>query len=276
MLERFGIKPVASLSSLELERLLALMERKAALPALEGLLTALKPSKAGRTLEGTAVAFDSSVFLRLSSHRRRDDIVDYLESRHKWPIILPGQAIQEFWNNQFQAVESTAAAIKGKFSQIREEIAKIDPTFSDFRSRFDDLVEEFESSYGYVYDEGTTRRTVSLVELLLRRAIVPYAPRDMFAAAAIQRKRSKTPPGFKDEGDGDFFVWVDLLAGLLGARRDEIPFSKVALITNDRKIDWSRAGVPHPLLIAEMKTAVSADFEVWTLDQLAQAIQESA
>ncbi len=81
------------------------------------------------------------------------------------------------------------------------------------------------------------------------------------------------PPGFKDEGDGDFFVWVELMNGLLIAVETEIQFDRVLFITDGVKKDWSTNGSPHPFLVAEIQTLVGVPFQVMSLKSLREAVK---
>ena len=191
-------------------------------------------------------------------------------------MILPGQAIQEFWNNQLQVVYTIAANLRKKFNELKDEIQKIDPTFGDYASQFGDLLDRFSTDYGYVYDEATVRRTLAFLEMLRSRATLPYARRLRFHEIAAHRKRTKTPPGFRDDGDGDFFIWVDFLTGLQFAQAEQRTFAKAVLVTDDRKIDWSRSGMAHPILVAEVKALVGVPFEIWNIEKLADEITNAA
>jgi hypothetical protein len=86
------------------------------------------------------------------------------------------------------------------------------------------------------------------------------------------RKKTKTPPGFRDDDDGDFFIWVDFLTGLLNARAAGESYGRVALVSLERKVDWSRAGMAHPILVAEVRALLNVPFEIWTIDRLAAEI----
>lgn len=101
---------------------------------------------------------------------------------------------------------------------------------------------------------------------------MPYAPRLRYKEIAAIRKRTKTPPGFRDEGDGDFFIWVDLLHGLQQAQLNKHSFSRVVLVSLDKKIDWSREGIAHPILVAEARALLNVPFEMWTLNDLAREV----
>ncbi|NQD81454.1 hypothetical protein HP436_14860, partial [Pseudomonas sp. CrR14] len=111
---------------------------------------------------------------------------------------------------------------------------------------------------------------------LEQKAIVPYVPRLRFHEMAVARKRTKTPPGFKDDGDGDFYVWLDLLYGLMIEKKHGAEFNHVIFVTNDVKPDWSRNGIPHPILAAEMETAVGATLEVLKIEQFGKMIIEKS
>ncbi|CCJ05880.1 PIN-like domain-containing protein [Methylocystis sp. SC2] len=251
-----------------------LLDRRTDLDVLGALADAIHPLAEGDTfaIEHTAIALDANVFLRLSGHPKSADIIDYLGSRHSAPLILPGQAVQEFWNNQLQAVDTVSSSLKKKFDGLKTDFARVDSNFGPYASEIGDLLEQFSSEHGHVYDEATVRKTEALFEVLQKRALVPYVSRQCFREIADQRKRTKTPPGFKDEGDGDFFIWVDMLAGLLQAQQNGKEFARVVLVSQDKKTDWSRAGKAHPVLVAEVKSLVRVPFEIWTTDQLAQEI----
>lgn len=235
---------------------------------LDSLVAAIKSTKASISVRDTAIALDTNVLLRLSNHAKSADIIDYLGAQHQSAIILPGQVVQEFWNNQFQAVESMTAGIKKKFDAFRVELSAIDSIFSEYANRIDQVLAEFNADYGHVYAEGTVARTVSLLETLQRKAIVSHVPREIFDSYAVARKRTKTPPGFKDEGDGDFYIWVDMLKGLLISRANGVKFDCVALVTQDAKKDWSRAGRAHPILDAEVRSLFNVPFETWSIEGL--------
>jgi hypothetical protein len=126
-----------------------------------------------------------------------------------------------------------------------------------------------------VYDQETVRQTMGFLETLKKKAEVSYVPRELFVAIAENRKRCKTPPGFKDPGDGDFFIWADFLAGLVEARQSGAAFSKSVLVTLEKKPDWSRDSVAHPILSAEAVAAAEAPFELWSLDRLAREVDEA-
>ena len=245
--------------------ILAVVDRDANLEAVNALMQAYKPETREVDVSHAALVIDSSAFLRLGPQA---DVIDYLRTRHAAPIILPGQSIQEFWNNNLSVADSIATGIKRKFEALEMESGRVDVSFQDFSERFALLLTEFRTSFGYAYDGGTVRRTISLLEVLRDKALTSYVRRERFAELAAHRKRTRTPPGFKDDGDGDFFVWLDMPDSLLAAKARNIRFDQVVLITNDKKPDWSREGIAHPLLSAEVRALTGVPFETWDVNKL--------
>lgn len=250
-------------------KIVDLLSRETKLPALDALIYAYKPEPREVNLATAAIVLDSSAFLRLGPQA---DVVDYLNSKHQAPVILPGQAVQEFWNNNLNVADSIATGITKKFDELKKEILKVDETFQDFANRFSALIDEFRDSFGYAYDGSTVRRTMSLFEVLKEKAVISYVSRDRFMEIAAQRKRTKTPPGFKDDLDGDFFLWLDMLDCLLIARSRNVTFEHVVLVSNDRKPDWSREGIAHPILSAEMNALLGVPFETWDVPKLVRQV----
>lgn len=171
----------------------------------------------------------------------------------------------------FNASASTAGAL---FSSSTFEVPKFQREYSWEKDEVADFWNDLRGSIDSPsYFLGLViRKTLALLETLAKKASTPYAPRLRFQGIAALRKSTKTPPGFRDEGDGDFYIWVDFLTGLQKAQSDKQAFSRVVLVTMDRKIDWSRAGVAHPILVAEVKALLNVPFEIWTIDRLAKEI----
>ncbi len=260
-----------------LETLSSVLDREIEINSLGSLTVSVTAKqKEKKSLSETAIAIDSSAFLRISKINRSEDVIDYMLSQHQAPLILPGQVIQEFWNNQLNVIDTQAVSLRKKHEELKALTAKIDTGFEDFHSDMGRLLSEFEANHGYIYDESTKHSTMQALRALEQRAIVPYVPRLRFYQMAMVRKRTKTPPGFKDDGDGDFYVWLDLLYGLMKTKENGANFSHVIFVTNDVKPDWSRNGMPHPILAAEMEAAVGATLEVLKVDQFGKMIIEKS
>ncbi|WP_076742894.1 PIN-like domain-containing protein [Sphingomonas jeddahensis] len=224
------------------------------------------------SLEKTVIALDANVMLRLIAHPRSADIVDYLRTSFPGKLILPGQVIQEFWNNQFQAIATKSADIKKKFDELSRLMEGIDSRFEAFSARFQETVKDFNETFGYVFDDKIVGKTRVLISLLQEKAMVPFVPRNALIDTALSRKRTKTPPGFKDDLDGDFYVWSDLLFGLSRLHQSGVEIERVSFVTLDKKIDWSRDGVPHPILTSEVRAICNASFETITIDAIAKRL----
>jgi len=258
-----------------LENIIELFERRGQVDGLSALIDALASGENATDLASTAIAIDANVFMRVSTHSKSTLIIDYLASQHSAPLVLPGQAVQEFWNNQIDAVDTVATKLKKSFDALRTQIEKVPDDLSDFTSRMSSLLDEFSEKHGYIYEGATVAKTSEFLSILKDKAVVPYCPRPVIHNIAAHRKSTKTPPGFKDQGDGDFFIWADLLYGLRKLQLEGGEFSHVVLVTNDTKKDWSREGKAHPILAAEISALLNATFETWTLEKLIKEIERA-
>lgn len=267
----FGIKGIDS----HLDRLEAVLDRQVPISSVESLYAAIdsKPTNDLR-LESIAFGFDTSAIIKIATSKKREDIIDYLSARHVGPLILPGQAVQEFWNNQHAGISTLSREIKKKFDMLKKEVEKMDVGFGSFVNDMDDLMTKFDEEYGYIFDPATKNNVLNFIEMLKNKARLTYVPRSRFQNMALNRKQTKTPPGFKDEGNGDFFIWVEFLFGLLLAKGNGESFEHAILLTGDQKIDWSVEGNAHPILVSEVQALVGIPFELWTHDQLSKAIAD--
>jgi hypothetical protein len=257
--------------------LLAVFDRDVpldALAALERSLTTSAPGRNSHSLGDTAVALDTNVLLKLASHRKSSEVIDYLTSKHEAPLILPGQVIQEFWNNHVGSLMTVAKEIERKLADLQKSINELEPhgPLSDAVSQ---IKEQLSSDYNFLFDAGLVSKTKTMLASLRVRARVPFAKRSAFVEIAELRKRTKTPPGFRDDGHGDFYVWVDLLKGLQQARAEGSGFVQVAVITNDEKPDWVRNGMAHPILSSEVRSLFNVPLEIWKLDRLVEEVDRA-
>jgi hypothetical protein len=221
-----------------------------------------------------AIGIDSSVFLGLARLNNSADVIDSLGIAHTGPLILPGQAVQEFWNNQAASVETFSRNIKTRFDELRKACDKLSNEFLEFHAKFDDILKDFDKDFGQIYTSEALQGAKRALGVIEGKAIVPFADREKLSRLAAHRKSTKTPPGFKDSGDGDFFVWADFLTGLLDHGRPAT-YSKIILLTDDTKADWSRSGIAHPILRAEAMALLRKPFHVMTLQKLSQIIRQS-
>jgi hypothetical protein len=243
--------------------------------ALPHLIAAMQHSMSVDLTIPTAIGFDANVFLTLATYPKGAEVIDYLAVQHTGSLILPGQVIQEFWNNQLAAVDTLYGAVKKKLEPLKAEVAKIEKTELSYIAEIEDLLAKFGSEYQALYGAETRRSVSEWLGVLRDRAMVPFVSRRRFAGIAVERDQTKTPPGFKDGGNGDFYVWADFLFGLGVSRANGETFSRGVLVTGDRKIDWVRDGVAHPILTAEADAFLGVPFEIWTTRQLVDAVAKT-
>jgi hypothetical protein len=132
------------------KRLIGVLDRQVACDSLSALVSAMKPEAHPASLEDTAIGLDANVFLRLSGHSKSIDIIDYLGSRHTSPLILPGQAIQEFWNNQLQVVDTVAASLRKQFDAFKGSLNKVAKDFGSYLEQIDALLDQFSAEHGHL------------------------------------------------------------------------------------------------------------------------------
>ena len=262
----------SSMLNRDVAKILTVLEREVEIPALESLILAIKRESLDVDVGKAAIALDANAILRIPGHSKSADLIDYLSSAHSGLLLVPGQVIQEFWNNQLSAVDTVAKGLQKAFENFKREVGKVPEAQANSVLEIDQSLKKFYDDNEALFHPETVKRTLAFLEAIAPRALVPFAPRAALQGLAERRKRDKTPPGFKDPGDGDFFVWCDLLYGILKASQSTEKVSNLILVTNDEKIDWCREGSAHPLLYAEVKALVGAHFEIWTLDKFARAI----
>lgn len=224
--------------------------------AIRGRSTGLKFST------DMAVCFDSNVFINMGKGAKGAELIDYFAQQHKAPIILPSQVLIELWNNQLTGVEAYVGKLSRQFEELNKTIAEIEPHYSSLKTGASALIAEFQSEYGHIIEQKNLIDLIGLLDMLGKRARYSQVSRESLLDCAQQRKRTKTPPGFRDDGDGDFYVWAEFLGGLMAAQSEGIEFGSALLVTDDVKKDWSTNGTPNPVLAAEMAALVGVPFHV--------------
>ncbi|MDP1711811.1 MAG: PIN-like domain-containing protein [Candidatus Nanopelagicaceae bacterium] len=256
------------------DRILKSLSWEGDLASLDSLQYALKGG--ARTLQislDTAICFDSNVFLRIAGGQNAAELIDYLDNKHTGPLLLPSQVILEFWNNQGTFIDEYGTRILSKFDELYKLVGEIGEEYSEFRDGAKKLVSDFKENFGHVFLSQTRPSLLIFFEVLQRKSIISQVRRESFSALAASRQATKTPPGFLDEGDGDFYVWVEFLLGLLIAKKQKKTFNEALLVTNDVKRDWSTKGIPHPILTAELFQLVGVPFRVMDLDEFGKAVK---
>lgn len=257
-----------------LDEILAVFERRTSFEDPIGdLVSALKDEPKSDQLADdpelpdTALGIDTNVLLRLVAHKKAYNAVDYLAKVHKAPLILPGQSIQEFWNNRSNVIETVSRKLWKAYKEFKKYVDEIGDDFDEHMSSIEKDLRDFENKYKKVYDQSTLDSMMSVLETLQKGAIVPFCPRAPFCNIVSHRNNTKTPPGFMDTGDGDFFIWVDFLYGLRQQQLKGSKFSHVVFVTNDAKVDWSVGNTAHPILVSEVRAVLDVSFEIWDLNK---------
>lgn len=251
-------------SGAPLERVFRVLNRETTIDSLEELRAGLiDGDRVGvDTSKPFALGFDTNAFFRLGLSKNGPAAVDYVSGAHTGPVIIPGQAIQEIWNNSLSVVQPQASVIKKKFDDLSLEISKLDQSLGPSAQTVSDAVQDLKEFHGSWIDPGAKKNFKDTTVAFSRVATSPYVPRLMFDALARIRKETKTPPGFLDSGFGDFFLWADYLYGLAKVNEQ---YAGAVLVTNDVKHDWSRSDVEHPILVAEVFALTGVPFQLWTL-----------
>lgn len=235
-----------------------------------GALEQLHRSISGQTptlAPGTrfALGFDTNAVFRLGLGPDGPDAVDYVAAAHEGPLVIPGQTIQEVWNNSLAAVRPQAQIVRTKFGELESALEKIGVHVGSIADDIRTALRDLSDIHGDWIAPESLGVFESTLKQLLTKGQVSYVPRDRFLSLAKARKETKTPPGFEDPiGYGDFYVWADFLLGVALAVET---YDAVVLVTNDTKIDWSRNGVAHPILVAEAETFTGVPFYLWDLRQ---------
>lgn len=214
------------------------------------------------------------MFLNLGKGANGTALVDYISAIHKGPVILPAQVLVEFWNNHLSATEAFAERLSKKFQEVNRAITEIEPAYTRLKDGADALAKEFMEDFGHVLSPTTRTELLALLQVLSTRALFAQVGREAFESVVRSRRQCKIPPAFRDEGDGDFFVWVELLDGLLLAQEHGQRFDQVVLVTDDVKKDWSTGGAAHPVLVGEVHALVGVPFCTMTLGEFRAAAAE--
>jgi hypothetical protein len=190
-------------------------------------------------------------------------------------VILPAQALLEFWNNRVSGIIGLGDRLRKSFDELSDLISSLDPTYVDFANGARSLMNDFHSHYGHVLEETVANQVETLLDSLADKAIIPQVELGLLDEVAEQRRAAKIPPGFKDPGVGDLLLWIEFLHGLQIARKRGEPFDGAILVTDDNKSDWSTKGTAHPTLYAEVAALVDVPFDIWTLNSLQDWVAES-
>jgi hypothetical protein len=247
------------------------------LPPLESAIGAAVPFDFA-SLSRAAVCLDTNLLFKALASSKRDELIDYFRARHAGPLIVSAQSMQEFWNNYHNVLDTIAKGVENKVGDLEKSLNGLDGMFDEYKDKIISVLEDFKHDNEHLFSKDLKKQVLAFIAVLREKGLESEAPRALFHDAAARRKASKVPPGFKDSGDGDFYVWLDFLYGLLLAKENLVEgggFAKAILVTADRKIDWVKGNAAHPVLVAEVAAAVQVPFEIWSLKDLLRGINES-
>lgn len=255
------------------ERLRGLLSGSVRVPLVQQVLVALSDDRPEPGVTPFAIGIDANILLNMGKGRAGADVVDYLSQQHKGPLIVPHQAILEFWNNYLGGVSGLGDSLRQNFKSLSKTVEELDPAYVDFSSRANDLLGDFEDRFGHVLEGRVGMELTALFESLAERALVPHVDRLALVDAGRSRQMTRTPPGFKDDALGDFYVWSEFLLGLAIAREQGVEFDHAVMVSDERKADWSTKGTPHPSLCAEVEAWVGVPFMIWPLERLKEHVR---
>lgn len=270
-----GRVPPEGIGDANLRRVWDVLNRVTLLESLVELHNGLNNERRPALEDGTRIAFgfDTNALYRIGLNGTLgDNAVDYLR-QHDGPILIPGQAIQEIWNNVLAGVEPQAKKLQKAFDQLERDMAAIDQRLGPAGDDAKTALEELAKAHGDWLDPASLAVFDRTVEALLAVATTSYVPRLQFVELARVRNDTKTPPGFRDDDNnhGDFYVWADFLYGLAQVQSGTI--GAAVFVTDERKPDWTRNGVPHPLLVAEAVAVAGVPFRLWTVSEFQRHVK---
>ena len=250
-----------------IDKIYQVLSRQTPFSSLALVLDALEETVPNQPSDPNKIAFglDANVILHMQLHSL---IPDYLGGIHSGLVILPSQAVQEFWNNR-QTMQGAAHEVRTRFDTLKLAVAKLDIEHQQFLDGFEALLAEFEAGSGWTWAESFRTKVTAAFKQVSARAIEPQFPKDVMAQISHERDASKTPPGFKDKDkNGDLYVWAEFLLGLLQGRAAGHDFELAVLLTRDKKADWGKGGHAHPFLCAELQEVVGVAFETWDMKEM--------
>ena len=243
-----------------------------------GDVKGLVESTVSSVIEPSDIAFgiDTNALLQMARRAKMiDSAVDFLNNRNNKPVILPGQVMQEFWNNKVGNAKETSKHLWERFDSFKNYVEDQKENFEKYIEDIEQILNKFDSEYRGFYSEQIIRDVKDLLSKLENNITVHFCPRRKFYDVAAHRRRTKTPPGFEDkrDTDGDFFVWLDFLYGLMKEKSEGKDFDKIVFVTNERKADWVSGEAAHPILVSEVWAIFQKPFEIWNCDKFLHVVK---
>jgi hypothetical protein len=216
-------------------------------------------------LAAAVVAIDANVLLNLYRFREQtaSDLLKVLE-RLGDRLIVPHQALREFWRHRQRSPASPRAATATAEEALTRATSTLSRTLETWGkqvglaadelttllARVEAFGAELQTNLGAVYGDTGARRPhddpilAKLEELLAGRVTEPLSAEDWNECVAEARRRieAEEPPGYRDRakeggetpegGAGDYLVWYQATRHAAKADRD------LVIVTADEKEDW--------------------------------------
>ncbi|MEJ5943847.1 PIN-like domain-containing protein [Pseudokineococcus basanitobsidens] len=193
------------------------------------------------------------------------------------PVIAPGQAVQEYWNNHQAFTAEDANKLQGQLVGLQKSLADVGATStSEHVETISNALAGLRGDVQGVRDaQAFLQRSIDAMNELLRTAHVTFVPRLEYTPIGQARLASKVAPGYHDAKDkayalGDFFVWADFLLGAMryGPKLVDSSGQYGLLVTDDQKSDWRTGRLGQPSLTAEFRSACGLELGIASVKEL--------
>lgn len=254
----------------EIELVWSVLNRQVPVDTLVNLVESFSNERPP-TAEAVLFGFDTNAIFEVGRRGNRGaTAVDEISRRKGKGLVLPGQVVQELWNNHFSASGPKLKPLKRKYTEVIDELNSAGFLSSD---EFDGAARTVERTIDKLddwVDPESLRIFSETLKALVGIGCATYVPRFEFSELANVRHATKTPPGFDDKGvnHGDFFVWADFLLGV--ARSDLNHVDSIVFVTQEKKRDWRVNGRTHPILTAEATAVSERPFALWDVDEFVE------
>lgn len=229
-----------------------------------------------------AIGLDTNILKYLRRQPlKADELLNYAET-NEVPLIIPGQCVQEFWNNHSVFVRD----LEGIFSPLqtlKNKVAKA--SLPQMQQRILEEVGEKLDLFKFEMEDSKRPELLSesfeLWRSLQSKVSMPYVPRSTFRSLGEVRYSTKVAPGFAEDKPanqalGDFYAWADFLLGLQQADLVNENESRILFVTDDSKPDWKTSGKPHPMLLGEVHQLTGATLDILGSKDFFELIQDSS
>lgn len=219
------------------------------------------PDELDTALREAVVAVDANVLLDLYRFRPRtsQDLIKTLKGLGD-RLVVPHQAIREFWRHRQRSPGSPRGATKTATEALvksgrsmrdaldtwAKAVGVDKRELSHLETRVDDFIDELKGEIQAVLQESDAKRSVDsilkqLEMLLAGRITSPLDSEELTQCIAEAKRRidAEEPPGFKDANKddsdgaaGDYLVWYQATRYAKEQDRD------LLIVTRDEKEDW--------------------------------------